>query len=309
MNKKITAALIAAILAVPVTAQANIKNRTIDSAPTLAVIDTAINSKDPSFSGKVIYEVCLLVTKNCANGQESMEGPGAANIPAEFISKNGFDHGSIMVASALAENPGMNIVFIRIVGHRANGTRDTTPTNSVANAINWVIANKDKFNIKAINMSQGHHNLRPGTDYCPKIPAVDAAVESAVSSNIPVFFPTGNNWDSVRIDWPSCIPSSIAVGGIDDNGFVGGYSNHDNALVDFLAKGTFTGTVFGKPVRMVGTSVSSTVAASNWIKLATLKPGLTYTQVYDLFVKTSTSAYSAKVKTDRVMNFGAASNG
>jgi len=309
MNKKITAVLIAAILAVPVTAQANIKNRTIDSAPTLAVIDTAINSSDPSFNGKVIYEVCILVTNNCANGQQSMEGPGAANIPSEFISKNGFDHGSIMVTSALTENPSMNIVFIRIVGYKANGARDNTPTNSVANAISWVVANKDRFNIKAINMSQGHHNLRAGTDYCPKIPAVDAAVESAVSSSIPVFFPTGNNWDSARIDWPSCIPASISVGGIDDNGYVGGYSNNDNLLVDFFAKGTFNGTVFGKPTRMVGTSVSSTVAASNWIKLSTLKPGLTYTQIYDLFASTSTSAYSAKVKTNRVMNFGAASNG
>jgi len=38
MNKKITAALVAVLLAVPATAQANLKNRTVGSTPTLAVI-------------------------------------------------------------------------------------------------------------------------------------------------------------------------------------------------------------------------------------------------------------------------------
>ena len=309
MNKKLTSALIAVLLAVPATAQANIKNRTVDSTPTLAVIDTAINSTDPIFNGKVVQEVCILTVKNCANGQEFMEGPGAAAVPSNFLYSNGFDHGSIMTLSAIRSNPNVKIIFIRIIAYNANGTRANTPTNVIANAINWVVQNKDKYNIKAINMSQGHHNLRPGTDYCPKIPAVDQAIGSAVASNVPVFFPTGNNWDSARIDWPSCVPSAIAVGATDKNGYVAGFTNHDNALTDFLAPGFIDVTLNGTTSNKVGTSISSAQAAAGWVMLSSLKPNLTYNQIYDLLVRTGTSNYNSKIKTNRVINWEGAING
>jgi len=309
MNKKITSALIAVLLAVPATAQANIKNRTVDSTPTLAVIDTAINPNDPLFSGKIVHEVCILTVKNCANGQEFMEGPGAASVPANFMYSNGFEHGSVMTAAAIKANPNIKIVFIRIIAYNANGTRANTPTNVIANAINWVVQNKDKYNIKAINMSQGHHNLRPGTDYCPKIPAVDEAVNKSVAVNVPVFFPTGNNWDAARIDWPACIPSAIAVGATDKNGYVAGFTNHDNNLTDFLSPGFLDLTLNGTTKNHVGTSISSSQTASGWVLLSSLKPTLTYSQIYDLLVNTSTSNYNAKVKTNRVINFTGAING
>lgn len=311
MNKKIVAALVALFVSMPLAAQANIKNRTT-TLPSLAVIDTAINSSMPELKNKIVYEVCITANSSCPNKQNFMEGPGSAALPLDIITRNGFDHGTQMVSAAISANPDMNIVFIRIIGNRENGTRDITPTDLIATAINWAVSNKSKYNIKAISMSQGHHNLRgpAGTNYCPSVPSVDAAVNTALGNDVPVFFATGNNWDSVRIDWPSCIVGSIAVAGTDDNGFVGGWSNFDNTLVDFVDLGVFNVlSPTGKSVRMVGTSVSNQFAAAKWVRVSSFKSNLTYSQIYDLLVKTSTSARNSKVTTNRVINIQGALNG
>jgi len=317
MNKKITAALVAVLLAVPATAQANLKNRTVGSAPTLAVIDTAINSSDPVFNGKVVHEVCILAVKinNCANGSNYMEGKGAALVPdsvlynTQYLPGNGFDHGSIMALSAIKANPNMNIVFIRIAGYKANGSRENVGPDLVTTAINWVVSNKDKFNIKAINVSQGSSNLRSGTDYCPKVPTLSQAITNSIASNVPVFFPTGNKWNPTRVDFPACIPEAISIAAVEDDGRVAGYTNHDPNLTDFFVPGFFEVNLNNKQIRSIGTSVSSARAAAYWVLISSSKPNLTYTQMYDLLVKTSVYGDNSKIQTNRVMNVAGALNG
>jgi len=60
MNKKIITALVALTLVLPTTAHAGLKNRTIDSSPALAIIDTALDTSIPEFAGKIVYEVCFI---------------------------------------------------------------------------------------------------------------------------------------------------------------------------------------------------------------------------------------------------------
>jgi hypothetical protein len=88
-----------------------------------------------------------------------MEGPGAASMPLNLITKNGFDHGTQMASAAISANPNMNIVFIRIVGQNINGDRQISGERTVYGALDWVYSNKDKFNIQAVAMSQGDSNL------------------------------------------------------------------------------------------------------------------------------------------------------
>lgn len=325
MNKKITSALVAVLLAVPATAQANLKNRTVGSAPTLAVIDTAINSNDPIFNGKVVHEVCILAVSvnNCANGKNYMEGPGAALVPNNVLYSNkylpglGFDHGTVITNSAITSNSNMNIVFIRIVEYKADGTRGITGTDVVINAINWIINNKDKFNIKAVNMSQGHSRLLSGPNYCPKVPELELSINNLSSQGLPIFFPTGNGFNPSKIDFPACIPSAIAVGAteVSDRGLpteksvVASFSNNDNSLTDFFDNGFIDMNLNGKQSRLKGTSISSARSAAGWVMLSSLKPNLKYNEIYDLLVKTSKSANNSRVKTSRVINIQGAING
>lgn len=286
MNKKILMGLIALTLAVPSTSHANLKNRTTD-VPTLAILDTALDTSIPAIKGKLLHEACILEWTTCPNGQAFMEGPGSATLPLSLINKNGFDHGTKMASAAIAANPNMNIVFVRIIGQNINGDRQLSTDQTLNNALDWVYLNKDKFNIKALVMSQGHHNLAGGTDYCPKTPVTESKIRMLSDLNIPSFFPTGNNRDYVKIDWPACIPSAISVGSGSKNG-IDLYSNYDKALVDLHAIGNAKVTApGGSVVNGAGTSISAQIAAANWIALKQAKPSYNVSQIYDLIIKTS----------------------
>jgi len=281
MNKKILLGLIALTLAIPSTSHANVKNRTV-SVPTLAILDTGLDTSVPSIKDKLIYEVCILEWTTCPNGQSFMEGPGSSAIPLQSITKNGFSHGTQMASAAVSTNPNMNIVFVRIIGQNINGDRQIASEKTVYNALNWVYSNKDKFNIKAVSLSQGTHELGTSANYCPSTPITQKSITDLISAGIPTFTAVGNNSDYKRIDWPSCIPEAIAVGAGSKNG-IETYNNYDPSLVDMYSIGqmrvSFPGNVSGF---VAGSSVAAQTAAANWIALKQAKSQFTISQLNDL---------------------------
>jgi hypothetical protein len=308
MNKKITTAFVALLLVVPTASHAALKNTSLE--PTLAILDTAIDTSLPSFKGKIIQEVCLLERGPCPNGSTYMEGPGAASMPANFITKNGFDHGTQMTYLALANNPNMKVLFIRIIGNNPDGIRQVATEAAVYNALQWVIDNKDKYNIKAVTMAQASSNWVAGSDYCPKTPITQSKIQTLVASNIPVFLPAGNDFNYEKLRWPACLPESIAVGATMPTKAVAVYTNYDPKLIDFFALGTTTTYGPGNvKLPIAGTSASIQAAAASWIAVSSAKPSLTYNQVYDLISKTSTPTSNSKIKGGKLINLEGALNG
>ena len=312
MKKTITAlvALITLCL-IPTTNAAVLKNTTVN-VPTLAILDTALDTSIPAIKSKLIGEVCILDWATCANGQKFMEGPGAASIPLNLMASRDLNHGTQMTSVAIANNPNMNILFVRIIGNTAQGKRQNTNINTVANALKWLYENKDKYNIKAVSMSQGHHNLLAKANYCP-VTTTDYWVDWFLKSNIPVFFPTGNGRDKARIDWPACIPSSIAVGGAEefDESFATSItSNYDPKLTDFWApisyRVLFPGGAEGNGF---GTSVSTQIAAAKWLSVSSSKPNLNLYQVLDLIKKTAKPITNSLNQNGIVVDEASAING
>lgn len=311
MNKKLIAALAALTLLIPVTAQAaQLQNKTV-AQPTIAILDTAIDNTLPVFKDRIVFEACVTQWSSCPNGMNEMEGTNSATLPANFIGKNGFDHGTQMASLAVAENPNVRIVFVRIIGMNSQGFRQASGEQTVFGALDWVLRNKDRLNIQAVSMSQGHHNLGPaGTDYCPKTPITEGKIKALADAGVPVFLPAGNNRDYSRIDWPACIPSSIAIGATMPAKTIAIYSNFDSKLVDFFAVGTVRGiTVGNKPINLAGTSASTVIAATQWATIKAAKPHLTYNQIYDLIAKTATSTYNSKITNGKLINIQGALNG
>ena len=293
MNKKIAVGILALTIAIPSTSHANIKNRTV-TAPTLAILDTALDTSIQSIKEKLVYEVCILEWTTCPNGQSFMEGPGASHLPLSSITKNGFDHGTQMASVAIAANPNMNIVFVRIIGQNINFDRQITGEKTVYSALDWVYANKDKFNIQAVSMSLGDSNISGVGHYCPVTPNTQQSIKNLLSVGVPTFFPTGNGRNYNRIDWPSCIPESFAIGAGSRNG-IELASNSDQLLTDFYALGNTKAIYPGNVVKNAsGTSVSAQIAASQWIVLKQSKPGYTVQQITDLINKTSTKINRGK---------------
>ena len=310
MNKKILSATLAIALITPISAQAaSLQNKTV-AQPTIAILDTALDTSLPIFKDRVIFEACVTQWASCPNGQFEMEGPGSSTLKPEWISKNGFDHGTQIASIAVAANPNVKIVFVRIIGASSTGLRQSTGEQTVYNALDWVIKNKDRFNIQAVSMSQGHHKLLYYKQYCPISKYLKPAISNLKQMDIPVFFPTGNNSDTERIDWPSCIQDSIAVGATDISNSIATYSNNDYNLVDFYSLGQMKlYTVGNKTGIGRGTSVATQVAAANWLAVKSAKPNLTYQEIYDLLSRTSVKTKSNKVLFGKLINIGAAING
>lgn len=309
MNKKLIIALTSLIVLIPTASHAALKSSTT-TVPTIAILDTALDSSIPAFQGKIAHEVCIIKWMTCPNGKAFMEGPGSASLPMNIMSSRNFNHGTQMASVALEANPNMQIVFVRIIGNSVFGQRQTTGPSEVSAALDWVIANKDRFNIQAVAMSQGHHNLLSGANYCPNNSSVTKSLANMVSAGIAPFFASGNNGDKKRVDWPSCVPNAISVGAVSTQSEAEFYSNDDTALLTFFAPGTAKVTYPGGSTGYgVGTSISTQIAAANWVALKQSKPGLSYSQYLDLLKSTASTAktYTGSVK--KIINLQAAING
>ena len=309
MKKLITALVAITLITTSMPAQANLKNKT--SVPTLAILDSALDSEIPAIKSKLIYEVCILDWPSCPNGKNFMEGVKSSYLSSLIISNRDFNHGTQMASIAIANNPNMNILFVRIIGNTMRGTRQTTGPNTLPNALGWVLANKDKYNIVAVSVSQGSQSaLRKNVpNYCP-VSSTDTAVNNLYSAGIPVFFPTGNEGDRSRINWPACIPNSVAVGGSESYGDVSILSNYDKSLTDIWAPAGSPSIYPGnKAGNSFGTSVSTQIAAARYVALKTAKPSLSLDQLLNLIKSTAKPISNSLKQEGRLFDLGAALNG
>ena len=312
MNKKILAVLVTITLAIPTISAnaASLQNKTV-AQPTIAILDTALDTSLPIFKDKIVAEACVIQWSSCPNGLSEMEGTNSSTLKPEWISKNGFDHGTQIASIAVATNPNVRIVFIRIIGASENGLRQSTSEATVYNALDWVIRNKDRFNIQAVSMSQGHSAGRnPDPNYCPKTPITEGKINELMNAGVPVFFPTGNARNYTKIDWPACIPASIAIGATMPAETIAIYSNHDPLLTDFFALGQVKATnPGGRIINVGGTSASAVIAATHWATIKSAKPNLSYSEIYNLISKTSKPTYNSRIPSGKLINIQGALNG
>ena len=301
MKKTMTAVLASTLIAISIVpANADLKPRTI--SPSLAILDTALDTSIPSIKSNLVGEVCILDWSSCPNKKSFMEGPGSSVLPIKMLLSSNFNHGTQMVSAALLNNPNLNIVFVRIFGNTKSGERQSTGINTVVNALNWVKTNKDKYNIVAVSLSQGAIspviNKSATSNYCVAT-ALDPVISSLYSMNIPVFFPAGNSAGQTKmagkIEWPACIKDSIAIGGVETLGkpSISLISNYDSNLIDLWGEirqpTIYPGNI---PGYSDGTSVSNQVIAAKYVALKTSKPLLTLNELISLM----------KISSDKVEN-------
>jgi len=319
MNKKLIMALVATLITLPLSAKA--AEPTQNQSPTIAIIDTALDTSLSLFKDRIAYEVCIVEFETCPNGKPFMEGPGSAVLPSNIITKFGLDHGTQMTSLAVRTNMTVKVVFIRIAGvNPNNGAPKPRTEKTLTAALDWVIANQSKFNIQSVSMSQSAYNVKnpkldfymtaAGTDYCPKKPETETRINRLVSLGVPSFFPVGNDRDYSRIAWPACVPSAIAVGATMPYPEIASYSNYDSKLVDFYSQGTIQ-TLGPNNVlqNIAGSSGATVIAATSWATIKSSKPTLSYTGIYDLISKTSIPVKGLGGANGKLIDLGKALNG
>ena len=268
---------------------------------TLVIADTAIDSSMSEFSGNISHEVCIVDYSVCPNETNFMEGKGSAFLPKELIQSNGFNHGTQMVSAAVRTNPELRIVFIRIVSHSPNGLRLTANIDVLKRTLDWVRKNRSTYNIQAIAISQGHHNLLSLTNYCPQDDSFNSLLNELHAQEIPYFAPSGNAGDKSRVDWPACTSKALAIGALTPERQVASYTNIDNAVIDHYEVGTLKVLDANKrEVSAQGTSVSVQVAAAKWMKIKGLNPKITISESLEQLRMESGSSYRKVIQPEKV---------
>ena len=261
-----------------------------DVQPSIAVIDTGFNTS--LFGSSVVAEACFVEYFTCPNGKQSMEGTGAAVLPT-FTSTT-LDHGTQMISIIKKVNPSANLVLVRIVGVSPTGLQGLYTNKAVKMGLDWVIANRTKYNIQVVNVSQGA--VLAGCQV-PAGTAEDVAALKAV--NVPVIAATGNVSNRTAINSIACLPDVVSVGATDnpDPGttgkaydptakpYIARYSN-GNSTVDFYLNGRWYVTNYNGTTKfMVGTSNATASLSAWWL----LNKKETFDATYSSFVTTTAS--------------------
>ena len=241
-----------------------------DPAPSIVVIDTGT---DPAlFPGKIVAEACFLEYYTCANGKSTMEGPGASYI-APTTNKD-LTHGTQMLSIIAKVDPAANLIPIKIVERTAAGNPMLYTLASVKQALDWVIANRVKYNIAVVSLSQG--GIKAG---CRVPDGMVAQFATLKAVNVPVVVSIGNNSSKTDSNAPACIPDAVAVGGTDNpwggiqpiawdskaKPYIARYNNV-SPFVDFYANARwFTTNRDGSKKFIVGTSAATASVAGWWL--------------------------------------------
>ncbi len=260
--------------------------------PTIAVIDSGVATS--LFANNIAYEVCLINLPRCPNLKSKMEGPGAANLaPTKDKQLN---HGTQMASIVTAVNPTAKIIPIRIVGMTPKGVAGLYNLDDVQVALNWVIANREKFNISVVLLAQGAvmGNCRVPT-------GMAQSISTLKSANVPVITAVGNDSNRKAVFSPACLPDSVAVGATDNpwSGsepyaydpdaapYIARYSNGAQGQVDFYLNARYyTKLTDGSTKFVVGTSNSAAALAGWWL----LNKKATFDETFNAIMATTTEA-------------------
>jgi hypothetical protein len=204
---------------------------TLGLTPAQASQSTSIAIIDVSFESELIpgsvTEICLSAPNVCKS---------TANLRRASDFK-AFNHGTVMADVVRTNNPSAHLYLLEV------GTTKTgvITGNELLTALNWILANASKNNIKTVSFS---YNSGNGDRCTPSSPGVNvrtahnnivSAIANLKAAGIKFYASSGNYGSGNRIDYPACIPDALAVGSSDFPG-----STHQSDLV-------LSGPVYSSP--------------------------------------------------------------
>jgi parallel beta-helix repeat protein len=158
--------------------------------------------------------------------------------------------------------PGVNFLSLKVIGDQGTGQ-----TSDVIEAINWVIENKDTYNIRAANLSLGHPAVESyaADPLCQAVRAmVDAGIVTVVSAgNLGKMPDHPELWGGITS--PGTEPSAITVGAINTQGTI---SHTDDIATTFSSRGYTQPDQIIKPDLVApGNEIISLAAPGSYIQV------------------------------------------
>ncbi len=176
------------------------------SGITIAIIDTGIDASHPDLQGKVIG------WKDFVNGKTSPyddQGHGT------HVSSIAAGTGAASNGKYKGMAPGAKLVGIKVLNSQGSGS-----VSDIIAGVDWAIQNKDKYNIRVINLSLGGSQSSDGTD------SLSQEVNKAWDAGIVVCVAAGNSGpDKYTVGSPAAASKVITVGAVDKNDVITDFSS------------------------------------------------------------------------------------
>jgi hypothetical protein len=239
--------------------------------PTVVIIDSGFDTSKV----QPIAEVCVLTMRFCPNGTTFDESLGASNANGVMTS-NGqkeWNHGTVMADIVRQINPNANLIFIRNAFVNSRGAVNIGGIREFNLSMDWVIKNKEKYNITAVSFSRGQIAWTKTSNTCP----VDATTQNQIITlqnlGVATLMPAGNDRNKTNVSYPACISDAIAISGIYSQNYKPNifstyretFGTNSGPATDFFAYGNFV-TVAGKVAE--STSASTAAFAGYWSRVS-----------------------------------------
>lgn len=262
-----------------------------EQAPTVVVIDSGFDTK---VIKNIVAEVCILtLKKGCNNGTGFEESAFAADsvIPIRSNWVAEWSHGTKMASVVNQVNPNANVILIRNGAVIPSGSVNVGGEKEFDLALDWVIKNKEKYNISAVSFSRGSNTVTK-TGVCPINKSIQTKIVALQNLGTPTVIAAGNNRDKVNVSYPACIPEAVAISGIYSDQYTpkvwSSYrqtnGTNSGVLTDFFAYGNFD-----TPAGRVAESTSSSAAAfaGYWSKVS----NGSYFETYDKLSQSTSNKF------------------
>jgi serine protease AprX len=200
---------------------------------TVAVLDTGVYAEHPDLQGtggsRVIH--CEDFSHERLTDANCDDTFGHGTFMAGLIAGNGKSSGGTYVGTA----PKARIVSVKVAGFDGS-----TDISQILAGIQWVVAHKDTYGIRALNLSLGSDS---GQDY--RLSPLDFAVERAWQAGIVAVVSAGNSGpDAHTVHKPGDDPYVVTVGASNDEGT---QTVKDDRVPVFSSRGTTRANGFVKP--------------------------------------------------------------
>jgi subtilisin family serine protease len=222
---------------------------------TVAVIDTGIDYNNPALGG--------------GWGKRVVAGWDFVNNDADPMDDNG--HGTHVAGIIGASNatysgiaPDVNLVALKVLAADGSGS-----FGAVDDALKWVIANRAKYNIVAVNMSlgSGNYTISPYS-------FLDGDFQTLKSQGVFLSVAAGNSFYSYQSEpglaFPAISSQVVAVGAVWDNNFGaiswGSGARDNTTAIDRVA--SFSQRGAGLDIMAPGAMITSTVLGNKWAAMA-----------------------------------------
>lgn len=183
----------------------------------IAIIDTGVAPHNDLVKP---YNRIVAFKDYVTNRDSPYDDDGHGTHVAGIAAGNGYSHPEYIGIA-----PEANIIGVKVLDGTGSGS-----TSDILAGLQWIINNREKYNIKIINMSLG----TPADSVYREDPLAKGAT-AAVDHGITVITAAGNNGPRRRtINSPGISPYVVTVGAIDDNRTV---SYEDVSIANFSSRG------------------------------------------------------------------------